>query len=206
MQHGRASVVWSFLRSADSVYPVYHRPAWSSFHLERERELRGVTTESRMEKSRFAFSRWKCWEAFCLSSFQFCLTNPLDGARFTHVCSTLQALGVTCSSVWWGLPFAIWPFGKWKPGVWAPKLICQCLGLSYEVNVARTAQWCTVMQVCGLQTVFVPIAKKYLSTLQNVFVQIVKSICPNCKMYLSQLPNVFAHSTVQHSDASSWCL
>ena len=35
MQHGQASVVWSFLRSADSVYPDHH-PAGSSFHLERE--------------------------------------------------------------------------------------------------------------------------------------------------------------------------
>ena len=31
----------------------------------------------------------------------------------------------------------------------------------------------------------------YLSKLQNVFVQISKSICPNCKMYLSKFQNVF---------------
>ena len=31
----------------------------------------------------------------------------------------------------------------------------------------------------------------YLSKLQNEFVQIAKSICPNCQMYLSKLQNVF---------------
>ena len=31
----------------------------------------------------------------------------------------------------------------------------------------------------------------YLSELQNIFVQIAKCICPNCKMYLSKLLNVF---------------
>ena len=35
------------------------------------------------------------------------------------------------------------------------------------------------------------IAQMYLYKLQNVFVQIAKCICPNCKMYLSKFLNVF---------------
>ena len=31
----------------------------------------------------------------------------------------------------------------------------------------------------------------YLSKLLNVFVKILKCICPNCKMYLSKLQNIF---------------
>ena len=100
------------------------------------------------------------------------------------------------------LPFASWPFGKWKPGVWAPKLICQCLGLSYEVNVARTAQHSTVnwCRLAGCQM--------YLYQLQQVFVNITNCICPCCKVYLSKMQNVFVLIAkcicAEHSRAQ-WC-
>ena len=52
-------------------------------------------------------------------------------------------------------------------------------------------QYCTV---CDMLCTVVQYSLRYLwhkTVRQNVFVQISKCICPNCKMYLSQLENVF---------------